>query len=54
MYTLIGALLLLGLIPLSVKIARICHLKHLGVKYVGKGKYEQIGNKKYRWYEWLR
>ncbi|MDT0700358.1 hypothetical protein [Staphylococcus chromogenes] len=53
-FGLIGAIVLVFLLPQAIKIARILHLKHLGVKYVGNGKYEQIEDKKYKWYQWLR
>lgn len=46
--------ILIILLPTMIKIARIIHLKHLGRKYIGNGRYEEIGNKKYKWYEWLR
>ncbi|UXV48995.1 hypothetical protein MUA24_14660 (plasmid) [Staphylococcus aureus] len=53
-FAIIGAIILVALIPQIIKLARILHLKHLGIKYVGNGKYEQIEGKKYKWYEWLR
>lgn len=53
-YLAIGLAILIFLIPEFIRVARILHLKHLGIKYVGNGKYEEIGNKKYKWYEWLR
>lgn len=46
--------ILIFLIPEFIRVARILHLKHLGIKYIGNGEYEEIGNKKYKWYEWLR
>ncbi|MES3704003.1 hypothetical protein ABFV70_11325 [Staphylococcus arlettae] len=53
-YVTIGLIAFILLIPEFIRIARILHLKHLGIKYIGNGKYEEIGNKKYKWYEWLR
>lgn len=46
--------ILIILLPTMIKIVRIIHLKHLGTEYIGNGRYEEIGNKKYKWYEWLR
>ncbi|WMZ71974.1 hypothetical protein QS430_01600 [Staphylococcus pseudintermedius] len=53
-YTVIVILALVVLIPEIIRIIRIIHLKHLGIKYIGNGADEKIGNKKYKWYEWLR
>lgn len=53
-YTVIVILALVVLIPEIIRIIRIIHLKHLGIKYIGNGEYEKIGNKGYKWYEWLR
>lgn len=53
-YTVIVILALVVLIPEIIRIIRIIHLKHLGIKYIGNGEYEKIGNKKNKWYEWLR
>ncbi|MCG2123567.1 hypothetical protein K4U63_10305 [Staphylococcus epidermidis] len=50
----IGLVVLVFLIPEFIHVARILHLKRLGIKYIGNGEYEEIGNKKYAWYEWLR
>ncbi|MEX2947861.1 hypothetical protein ABH521_003415 [Staphylococcus warneri] len=53
-YLYIGLMIFVFLLPEFIRIARILHLKHLGIKYIGNDEYEEIGNKKYKWYEWLR
>ncbi|WP_167370952.1 hypothetical protein [Staphylococcus cornubiensis] len=47
-------IVLIWLLPQIIRVARILHLKHLGYKYIGHDQYEKIGDKKYKWYEWLR
>lgn len=47
-------LILILLLPEFIRLARILYLKHLGIKYIGNGKYEEIKGKKYKWYEWLK
>ncbi|WP_017723194.1 hypothetical protein [Staphylococcus xylosus] len=42
------------LIPTIIKVARILHLKRNGIKYIGNNQFEKIGDKKYKWYEWMR
>ncbi|SUM46850.1 Uncharacterised protein [Staphylococcus intermedius NCTC 11048] len=47
-------IVLILLIPQMIRVARILHLKHLGYQYIAHNQYEEIGDKKYKWYECLR
>lgn len=47
-------IVLILMLPQIIKVARILHLKHLGYKYIGHDQCEKMGDKKYKWYEWLR
>jgi hypothetical protein len=53
-YLTLALILFVVLLPEFIRIIRILYLKHHDIKYVGNEQYETIGNKKYKWYEWLR
>ncbi|MDW8564347.1 MULTISPECIES: hypothetical protein [Staphylococcus] len=53
-YLTVAVILFILLIPEFIRIMRILHLKRNGIKYIGNGQYEKIGDKKYKWYEWMR